>query len=213
MENYYNEKYFNDYQKKIGEFGGVANTFKFKKYIKPNDSILDFGCGGGFLLKNLNAKSKVGIEINPVAREYCNNVLKIDCYEAIEKIKDNSIDVIISNHALEHTTNPFEIIAELYKKLKKEGKIIFVVPLDSFLFGYDQNDVNKHLFSFSPMNLGNLFTANKFIVLKSGIIFHKWPPFWQHIKSIFGWRIFHLISKIYGRLNLYWVQSYVVCKK
>ena len=213
MEDYYNEKYFNDYQKIIGEFGGIANTFKFEKYIKASDSILDFGCGGGFLLKNLEAKTKVGIEINPIARDYCNKELKIDCYESIEKIKDNSIDVIISNHALEHTSNPNEIIALLYKKLKKNGTIIFVTPLDSFLYRYDKDDVNKHLFSFSPMNLGNLFAANKYNVIKSGIIYHKWPPFWLQIKSIFGWRVFHLISKVYGYLNLYWVQSYVVCKK
>ena len=58
MEDYYNEKYFNDYQKKIGEFGGIANTFKFKKYIKASDSILDFGCGGGFLLKNLEKQNQ-----------------------------------------------------------------------------------------------------------------------------------------------------------
>lgn len=32
-ENYYNEDYFNDYQKKIGEFGGKANLFKFKEHI------------------------------------------------------------------------------------------------------------------------------------------------------------------------------------
>lgn len=213
MEDYYNSKYFNQYQKKIGEFGGIANSFKFKKYINDENSILDFGCGGGFLLNNLKAKSKLGIEINPVARNYCMNEFKINCYDSLDKVKDNSIDIIISNHALEHTTNPNLIISSLYKKLKKNGKIVVVVPLDSFLYKYKKNDVNKHLFSFSPMNLGNLFSANKFIVLKTGIIFHKWPPFWFQIKYFLGWKIFHLISKIYGILNLYWVQSYIVCKK
>lgn len=213
MKDYYNAKYFNDYQKKIGEFGGLANKFKFEKYIKKEDSILDFGCGGGFLLKNLNAKFKQGIEINPIARNYCINELKIDCYESIDEIENNSIDVIISNHALEHTSDPFNIISILYQKLKKNGKIIFVVPLDSFLYKYYENDVNKHLYSFSPMNLGNLFFANKFKVLKTGIIYHKWPPFWLKIQQLFGWKIFHFIAKIYGRLNLYWTQSFIVAQK
>ena len=30
VENYYDEKYFHSYQKEIGEFGGMANLFKFK---------------------------------------------------------------------------------------------------------------------------------------------------------------------------------------
>ena len=65
----------------------------------------------------------------------------------------------------------------------------------------------------APAVLEKNIAANKFIVIKSGIIYHKWPPFWLQIKSIFGWNIFHLISKIYGIFNLYWVQSYIVCKK
>ena len=72
-ENYYNEDYFNDYQKKIGEFGGKANLFKFEEHIKNTDNVLDFGCGGGFLLSNLDCKYKAGIEINSIARKYCKN--------------------------------------------------------------------------------------------------------------------------------------------
>lgn len=45
-EMYYGEKYF-EWQKAVGEFGGRANLFKFEKYIKENDNVLDFGCGGG----------------------------------------------------------------------------------------------------------------------------------------------------------------------
>ena len=48
-------------------FGGIANSFKFKKNVKPEYTVIDFGCGGGFLLKNLNCKKKFGIEINTSA--------------------------------------------------------------------------------------------------------------------------------------------------
>lgn len=79
-ENYYDNEYYNNYQREIGEFGGKANIFKFKKYISTNDSVLDFGCGGGFLLNNLDYKYKVGIEINPITRrKYCKSHFGIDC--------------------------------------------------------------------------------------------------------------------------------------
>ena len=62
---HYQDDYFNKYQRDLGEFGGRANAFMFDQYITPADEVvLDFGCGGGFLLKNLHCSRKVGIEIN-----------------------------------------------------------------------------------------------------------------------------------------------------
>lgn len=46
---HYNEDYFN-WQKNIGLFGGWANSTKFEQYITKEDDVLDFGCGGGYLL-------------------------------------------------------------------------------------------------------------------------------------------------------------------
>ena len=69
---FYDSEYFDGYQKKIGELGGVLNKFKFQKYISKSDSVLDFGCGGGFLLNNLDCDTKVGIELNDIARNFCN---------------------------------------------------------------------------------------------------------------------------------------------
>ena len=206
-EEYYNEKYFNDYQKEIGLFGGIANLFKFEKYISKNYTVLDFGCGGGFLLNNLNCKNKIGVEINSVARNYYISEFGIECHQYIDKIEDKSIDLIISNHALEHCENPSDLIKELKRKLKKGGQIIIVVPLDSFKYRYNENDVNKHLYSFSPMNLGNLLENAGFKNIKTGNILHKWPPFWIKIQKLFGWKIFHLVCRIYGLLNLYWTQT------
>jgi cyclopropane fatty-acyl-phospholipid synthase-like methyltransferase len=64
--NHYDSKYY-DWQKGMGAFGGWANITKFNDYISPNDDVLDFGCGGGYLLKNLVCKKRVGVEINHFA--------------------------------------------------------------------------------------------------------------------------------------------------
>lgn len=206
IENYYREDYFEKFQKKIGEFGGKANLFKFEKFISPDDTVLDFGCGGGFLLKELNCTKKVGIELNPIAREYCSEVNKIDSFETIDHIQDNSIDVIISNHCLEHTENPYSLISKMYTKLKLGGKIIIVVPLDSAGYKWKPNDVNNHLYSFSPMNLGNLLQGCSFKEIKTGIIYHKWPPFFIQIQKFFGFRVFNILCYVYGRIDKGWLQ-------
>ena len=105
----YDEEYF-AWQKEIGEFGGKANLFKFGRYFDSTDDILDFGCGGGYLLDNITTSGKkIGIEINPAARREAERK-GIECYPDFTQIEDNSMDVIISNHALEHVSDPWNVI-------------------------------------------------------------------------------------------------------
>ncbi len=206
IENYYQEDYFEKFQKKIGEFGGKANLFKFEKYVSPSDTVLDFGCGGGFLLKELNCAVKIGVELNPIARNYCIEKNNIECFESLDQISDSSLDVIISNHCLEHTESPYFLIEKMYSKLRVGGKVIIVVPLDSYKYKWKPNDINNHLYSFSPMNIGNLLQGCSFTKIKADVIYHKWPPFFIQIERYLGFRIFNFLCLVYGRINKGWVQ-------
>ncbi len=131
---------------------------------------------------------------------HCNS-LRINCYQDLDLIDDNTIDVIISSHCLEHTLSPHFYISNFYKKLKKGGRVIIVVPTDSYKVKYKPKDVNYHLYSFSPMNLGNLLDSVGFSEIKAETIMHKWPPFYFHLQKYLGWKIFHLISFFYGFLR------------
>lgn len=106
VSKYYDTNYF-DWQKSIGEFGGWANQTKFLEYLKNDDIVLYFGCGGGFLLDGLNVKKKIGIEINPDAIKSAISK-NIEVYNDVNKVPDNYVDKIISNNALEHTLRPLE---------------------------------------------------------------------------------------------------------
>jgi ubiquinone/menaquinone biosynthesis C-methylase UbiE len=44
--------------------------------------------------------------------------------------EDNSYDLILCNHVLEHIPNDRKAMSELYRVLKKEGTLIAQVPLD-----------------------------------------------------------------------------------
>ncbi len=63
VSQHYDVDYF-AWQKKIGLFGGKANSFKFARTVNKTDTVIDFGCGGGFLLKQLDCAEKIGIEPN-----------------------------------------------------------------------------------------------------------------------------------------------------
>lgn len=53
-----------------GPFAGKIDTHKFEGYIRTTDVALDFGCGGGFLLKNLACARRIEIKINIYSHFY-----------------------------------------------------------------------------------------------------------------------------------------------
>ncbi|CAN0620345.1 conserved protein of unknown function [Burkholderia multivorans] len=204
---YYDADYFN-WQKNIGAFGGWANSFKFIKTISPEDTVIDFGCGGGFLLKNLRCKRRIGIEPNPSAAESV-RALGNEHFSspdaAYQALGDGVADVIISNHALEHTLNPLQELKNLRPLLKDGGTIHFFVPCDSVGYRYNPKDINYHLFSWSPQNLGNLFHEAGFEIVYAKAYISKWPPFYTKIGKL-GWPVFNLACRIYGRISRNWAQ-------
>ncbi|HKB59458.1 MAG TPA: class I SAM-dependent methyltransferase [Gallionellaceae bacterium] len=203
------------WQKEIGAFGGWANAYKFRKSIAPQDTVLDFGCGGGFLLKNLACGRRIGIEPNQAAAE---SVLKLgiehfnSSAQALAQLGEGVADVIVSNNALEHTLNPLQELKNLRLLLRVNGIIHFVVPCDSISYRYDPADINYHLFSWSPQNLGNLFTEAGYEVEYAKPYIHKWPPFYRQIAKL-GWPVFNLACRLYGRLARNWFQVEVRARK
>ncbi|MBQ7594335.1 MAG: class I SAM-dependent methyltransferase [Synergistaceae bacterium] len=208
--NYYNAKYF-DWQQGIGAFGGWANLPMFWDYISPEDKVLDFGGGGGYTISNLKCAQKKIVEINDVARENAIS-LGVEAHKFTSEVPDEWADVIISNNALEHVDLPLKELQELYRVLRKGGKIVFVVPCESFTYAYKPNDINQHLHSWSPMCIGNLFTRAGFHVIESKPYRHKWPPHYKFI-SKFGRGIFDLCARIYARIEDTWTQVRVVAEK
>jgi SAM-dependent methyltransferase len=208
---HYKENYF-EWQGSIGEFGGWANLDKFKSYINKDSIVVDYGSGGGFLLNNIDCKEKVGIEINEVARKNAEQ-MGIQSVSSSNLLDDDYADVIISNHALEHTLNPLQELKDLYRILKSGGKIVFVVPCESVNYKYKPNDINYHLFSWGPMCLGNLFNEAGYNVIQSKAYKYKWPPKYDKIAKIFGRKIFNLCCKIYARIETSWWQTRIVAAK
>ena len=209
---HYNSDYF-EWQRKIGMFGGKANSFKFERSIKPNDTVIDFGCGGGFLLQNLNCSERLGVEVNESAHQQIieNGVRPFISPKALLDDRGaECADVIVSNNALEHTLNPLLELKSLLPLLKSGGKIHFVVPCDNISYRWTPNDINFHLYSWSPMNLGNLFVEAGFEVIEVKPYIRKWPPFYQKIQKVFGWSVFNLLCRIWGRIERSWYQVEIV---
>ncbi|HNT26646.1 MAG TPA: class I SAM-dependent methyltransferase [bacterium] len=196
---YYDKDYF-AWQKDLGKFGGVANLFKFREHVLPNHRVLDFGCGGGYLLKNLPCAARYGVEINPAARSAAEEN-GVKTFATSGEVPDETVDVLISNHALEHVFNPHAEIVELRKKLILGGVAVFVVPHNSYPEEWMPNDVHKHLYTWNRLTLGNLFSVAGFAVDCVELIQHQWPSGFEELFKRHGEAKFHELCRREAKKN------------
>lgn len=208
--NHYNSDYFK-WQQSIGYLAGSANRFMYQPYIDGKDVVLDFGCGGGYLLGQLECSRRLGIEINPDARATA-LTQGIEVSADVSGIPCDSVDVIISQHALEHTLRPYDTLCSLRAVLRSGGRLVVVVPFERNA-AWRPGDVNQHLYTWSPMNLGNLITIAGFRVEASQIIYHRFPPKAQILRRAFGPKVFHWLCLIWGHYSRSVVQVRVVAIK
>ena len=183
------EDYFHRYGR-LGAINGEINAHKFRHLVQQTDTVLDFGCGGGDLLRALDCSRRIGVEINPAARRHCAES-GIECYEDLTAIADNVADIVISNHVLEHVPYPIEALRQLRSKLKPGGTLTICVPIDDWRSQkrYGPEDRNHHLHTWTVPLLGHSLSEAGFSVEDITMVTHAWPRGYQHL---------------YRRLPLFW---------
>jgi len=196
---HYNDSYF-DWQKSGGELAGLIDAWKFASYIKQNDKVLDFGCGGGYLLDKLICYKRYGVEINPKAIKEAQKK-NIEVYKSIDEIPE-LVDKIISHHALEHIDCPFLILKKFYDVLKDNGLVIVVVPIDDWRNEkkYIPNDINQHLYTWTPLLLSNLLVKAGFKIIKVEILHHAWIPWSRRLYYLLPKKFYHFLCNCWSYL-------------
>lgn len=117
-----------------------------KKYCKDK-KVLDLACGEGYgtyLISKWGAKEVVGIDIssdaiNSATKNFKNDGLSYLEADAtnLEKIKDNSFDMVVSYETFEHVNNVDKYLDEIKRVSKKNAVIIISCPNDYYYYPSD----------------------------------------------------------------------------
>lgn len=107
---------------------------KLSKLIPDGSTVLDIGCGPGFLGEHLAATKHCvvdGVEPDKAdatkASKRLRHIWELDIEAAIEEIKER-YDVLVFADVIEHLVNPADVLKRVGKLLKPNGSIVFSVP-------------------------------------------------------------------------------------
>jgi SAM-dependent methyltransferase len=130
----------------------------FQDLGAADKTIVDFGCGTGGLLNRLEAGRRVGIEIGEAAAALARES-GIEVHSSLDELADDSADVVVSFHAIEHVERPIDILCEIGRVTKPGGTIRLVVPGELATHpeqGRWRPNSDRHLHTWTPLLLGNL---------------------------------------------------------
>lgn len=171
-------RYFENYRHEFLDEGlARAQAAKLGAWMHSPERVLDFGCSSGLITHFLPGRSKNGVEVNETPAAIAREKFGVDVRASIGEFPNDDFDVITSHHSLEHVRDPFQILCEMIRVLRPSGRAIIYVPGES-AWKSPQNkwheEINKHLFNWTPLSLGNLMQAAGFAIEHSGFSPYTW---------------------------------------
>lgn len=116
----------------------VAESILKASDVKPGDTVVDVGCGTGFLTRQaaLQMQGKgmlVGVDLSPMMLEKAkDNLNKLALLTLVEfrvgdaeniPIQDDFADAVVGNMILHHCAKPKEAVSEMARILREGGRI------------------------------------------------------------------------------------------
>ncbi len=184
-----------------GEMGGRLNARKFNAHLQPQSTVLDFGCGAGYMLEKLEVSERIGIEPAPAARQAARS-RGLNVVASAGELPSESVDAVVSNHALEHTLQPLAELRALFGLLKPGGQLRLWVPIDDWRAQTDAMapDGNHHLYTWTPLLMRNLLEEAGFTVTSVRVIAHAWPPHTARLASL-PQPAFDVLCRLWSRIR------------
>jgi SAM-dependent methyltransferase len=138
----------------------IDRAHKITALLDKPLQILDVGSGGGefaYLLKTLG-HTVTGVEPNRGYAGYSEREYGLAVQRGFigdVSLPDSAYDLITVWHVLEHTESPRDVLAQLRRALRPEGRLVVEVPnLEATCQSPRSSFHEAHLYTFNPATLG-----------------------------------------------------------
>lgn len=149
LERIYSSR-FSGQERYRNEVWKVLTSDFFSKWISPESTVLDLGCGYGEFINNIPARRRFAMDLNPTARDLVGPTVELiqqDCSEPWP-LEDNSLDVVFSSNFFEHLPTKAALqatLVEVERCLRPGGLIMAMGPNVRFLSGSYWDFFDHHL--------------------------------------------------------------------
>ncbi|MTI42823.1 methyltransferase family protein [Roseibium hamelinense] len=128
----------------------------------PDSTLFDFGCGAGKLLDDQKHKfgcQTIGMDFNESLVEAAGKRGHRAYPASVEgwtNIADDSVDLIVMNHVLEHLYRPRDVFLQMFRVLKTNGALLISTPnpagfsAQTYLSDWFALDSPRHIMLYPP---------------------------------------------------------------
>jgi 2-polyprenyl-3-methyl-5-hydroxy-6-metoxy-1,4-benzoquinol methylase len=142
-------------------------------------TLLDVGCGSGLFLQRMKLLGwqVQGVEPDPAAARQAREACGLEVFTGTlqqRQLPDDFFDVVVLSHVIEHLHDPAALLREVYRILKRGGRLVLTTPnaesLGSRFFGPDWRglEIPRHLQIFNLKTLSAMVTGTGFEVCEIG---------------------------------------------
>jgi len=135
------------------------------KYVPAEAKIIyDLGCGSKKTVENA-----IGVDIKPGSD-------KVASMDFLPFIENQTVDIVVFRHSLEHMLDPVKTLKEWWRILKNDGKIIIILP-DSTVLNTMNIAISRgqHLHAYTPDSFKSLISLfPEFYLEKIEVVIDEW---------------------------------------
>jgi SAM-dependent methyltransferase len=140
---------------------------RYFRGIASDAAVLEVGCGLGQNIAMF--RNAIGYDISRFAVAAC-CARGIRATTCLSEIADQSSDVVLAAHVLEHHPEPLKMLCEIARKMKPGGTLIIALPYERHRRPPIGADLDQHLYSWTFQTINNLLifagfrvTANRYL--------------------------------------------------
>lgn len=186
----------------------------FQKFIAKDSNVVEVACGYCEFINNIQAKRKIGVDLNPDAKKHAHKDVEIitgKSTELAQLLPEESVDYMFSSNFFEHISREdiIETFRQAHKSLKKGGKYLILQPNIRFC----QNDYWQFFDHITPIDDRALCEVLNSLGFEIELNIARFLPYTTQGKlpnSLF-------LLKIYLKMPFVWPlfgqQSFIIAKK